>query len=332
VTDLRTTWLGLDLRTPIVASSSPMMQDLGKLKALEDAGAAAVVLHSLFEEQITLESKDLDHHLWDGADSYAEAASYFPELSDYGIGPERYLEHVAAARAALDIPVIASLNGVSSGGWIDYARRIEEAGASALELNVYFIPTDPDVVGSEVEAMYVELARDVCATVDIPVAIKLNPYVSSMANMARQLTEAGAKGLVMFNRFYEPDLDLERLEVVPRIQLSSSQELLLRLHWTAILHGRVPVDLGITGGVHTAEDVVKSMMVGARVAMMTSALLRHGAGYIKTVEADLVRWLEEHEYPSIELMQGSMSYLSVAEPAAFERANYMRVLKSWPQG
>jgi dihydroorotate dehydrogenase (fumarate) len=290
------------------------------------------VLHSLFEEQITLESKDLDHHLWDGADSYAEAASYFPELSDYGIGPERYLEHVAAARAALDIPVIASLNGVSSGGWIDYARRIEEAGASALELNVYFIPTDPDVVGSEVEAMYVELARDVCATVDIPVAIKLNPYVSSMANMARQLTEAGAKGLVMFNRFYEPDLDLERLEVVPRIQLSSSQELLLRLHWTAILHGRVPVDLGITGGVHTAEDVVKSMMVGARVAMMTSALLRHGAGYIKTVEADLVRWLEEHEYPSIELMQGSMSYLSVAEPAAFERANYMRVLKSWPQG
>ncbi len=332
MTDLRTTWLGLDLRTPIVASSSPMMQDLGKLKALEDAGAAAVVLHSLFEEQITLESKDLDHHLWDGADSYAEAASYFPELSDYGIGPERYLEHVAAARAALDIPVIASLNGVSSGGWIDYARRIEEAGASALELNVYFIPTDPDVVGSEVEAMYVELARDVCATVDIPVAIKLNPYVSSMANMARQLTEAGAKGLVMFNRFYEPDLDLERLEVVPRIQLSSSQELLLRLHWTAILHGRVPVDLGITGGVHTAEDVVKSMMVGARVAMMTSALLRHGAGYIKTVEADLVRWLEEHEYPSIELMQGSMSYLSVAEPAAFERANYMRVLKSWPQG
>jgi len=327
--DLSTTYLGLTLKNPLVASSSPLCESVDNIRRMEDAGAAAVVLHSLFEEQITLESRDLDRYLSHGTESFAEALTYFPDMTDYNLGPDGYLEHICRVKAAVDIPVIGSLNGVSSGGWIRYARKIEEAGADALELNVYYIPTDPGLTGPQVEGMYVDLVRDVAASVRIPVAVKLSPYFSSMANVARRLDEVGARGLVLFNRFYQPDFDLENLEVVPNLVLSTSHELRLRLRWVAILYGTIAADLAVTGGVHTAEDVLKVMMAGARAAMMTSALLRNGIGHLSRVLTDLVAWMEEHEYESIRQMQGSMSQRSVAEPAAFERANYMKVLRSY---
>ena len=326
--DLSTRYLGLALDNPIVCSSSPMMQDLDNLRRMEDAGAAAVVLHSLFEEQITLESRDLDHHLFHGSESYGEAVSYFPELSSYAMGPDAYLEHIRAAKAAIKIPVIASLNGISTGGWVSWAKRMEEAGADALELNTYFIATDLEVSGSQLEEMYLELVRDVKASVKIPVAVKLSHFFSAIPNLCASMDALGVDGLVMFNRFYQPDFDLERLEVVPRLTLSSPSELLLRLHWTAILAGRIKADMAVTGGVHGATDVIKSMMAGAKVAMMTSALLHHGIDHVKKVKFELEQWLEAHEYPSVAIMQGSMSQRKVAEPAAFERANYMKVLRS----
>lgn len=327
--NLSTTYLGLTLKNPLVASSSPLCESVDNVRRMEDAGAAAVVLHSLFEEQITLESRDLDRYLSYGTESFAEALTYFPDMTDYNLGPDGYLEHIRRVKAAVDIPIIGSLNGVSSGGWIRYARKIEEAGADALELNVYYIPTDPGLTCAQVEGMYVDLVRDVAASVRIPVAVKLSPYFSSMANVARRLDRAGAKALVLFNRFYQPDFDLENLEVAPNLVLSTSQELRLRLRWVAILYGTIEADLAVTGGVHTAEDVLKVMMAGARVAMMTSALLRNGIAHLSRVLADLVAWMEEHEYESIRQMQGSMSQRSVAEPAAFERANYMKVLRSY---
>jgi dihydroorotate dehydrogenase (fumarate) len=287
------------------------------------------VLHSLFEEQITLESHYLDANLTQGTESFAESLTYFPDMTGYNLGPDGYLEHVRRAKAAVSIPVIASLNGISTGGWISHARKIQDAGADALELNIYFIPTDPDVTGAQVEQTYVDLVSDVRASLRIPVAVKLGHAFTAMANLARRLDQAGAGALVLFNRFYQPDFDLEALEVVPRLTLSSSWELLLRLHWVAILHGRVRADLAVTGGVHTAEDVLKSMMAGARVTMMTSALLRHGIGHLAEVRHNLVTWMETHEYESIRQMQGSMSHRSVAEPAAFERANYLKVLSSY---
>jgi dihydroorotate dehydrogenase (fumarate) len=296
---------------------------------MEDAGAGAVVLHSLFEEQIEVESQHLDRYLSHGTESYAEALTYFPDLHAYRIGPDAYLEHVRRAKAAVDIPVIGSLNGVSTGGWITYARKIEQAGADALELNVYYVPTDPDMTGAEVEQIYSDLVRDVRRSVTIPVAVKLGHSFSALANLARRLDEAGADALVLFNRFYLPDFDLENLDVVPRLTLSSSSELLVRLHWAAILYGHVRPDLAITGGVHTAHDVLKAMMAGARVAMMTSALLQHGITHLAAVRAELHQWMESHEYESITQMQGSMSYRSVREPSAFERANYMKVLNSF---
>jgi dihydroorotate dehydrogenase (fumarate) len=329
VIDLSTRYLGLPLTSPLVMSASPLSEDVDNLRRAEDAGAGAVVLHSLFEEQMTIESHDLDRHLSHGTEAFAEALTYFPDMTDYNLGPEGYLAHVERAKAAVRIPVIASLNGVSSGGWIEYARRIEEAGADALELNVYFIPTDADMTGVEVERMYVDLVRDVKATVRIPVAVKIGPFFSALANLARRLEAAGADALVLFNRFYQPDLDVERLEVVPNLTLSSSSELRLRLRWVAILFGHVQADLAVTGGVHTAEDVLKAMMAGARVAMMTSALLHNGIGYLGRVRTALLAWMEEHEYESIRQMQGSMSQRAVAEPAAFERANYLRVLRSY---
>jgi dihydroorotate dehydrogenase (fumarate) len=325
VIDLSTRYLGLSLANPLVASASPLGERLHDIRALEDAGAAAVVLPSLFEEQIDLESRHLDRYLSHGSESYAEALSYFPDIHDYD-RPEAYLEHVRRAKDAVRIPVIGSLNGVSTGGWIDYARRIEQAGADALELNVYYVPTDPLLTGAQVEAIYLDLARDVKAAVSIPVAIKLGHAFSAVANLARHLDLAGVDGLVLFNRFYLPDFDLERLEVVPRLTLSSSYELLVRLHWVAILFGHVRADLAVTGGVHGATDVLKAMMAGARVAMMASALLQHGIPHLTRVRADLLDWMERHEYGSIAEMQGSMSYRAVAEPAAFERANYMKVL------
>jgi dihydroorotate dehydrogenase (fumarate) len=329
VPDLSTTYLGLLLRNPLVASASPLGEDIGNIRRMEDAGAAAVVLPSLFEEQITLESHHLDHYLSHGTDSFAESLTYLPDMQRYNLGPDGYLELVRRAKAAVGIPVIGSLNGVSAGGWISYAKRIQEAGADALELNVYYIPTDPEMTGAQVEDRYVELAREIRAAVTVPVAVKLGHAFSAMANVARRLDQAGVDALVLFNRFYQPDFDLETLEVTPHLTLSSSYEVLLRLHWVAILHGHVRADLAVTGGVHTAQDVLKAMMAGARVAMMTSALLKHGIELLRVVRANLTAWMEAHEYESIRQMQGSMSYRSVADPTAFERANYMRVLSSY---
>jgi len=329
MTDLTTRYLGLTLANPIVASSSPLTERVDDLLRLQAAGVAAVVLPSLFEEQINIESHDLDLSLSHGSESYAEATSYFPDMWAYNQGPAGYLTRLEEAKQALEIPVIASLNGVSSGGWTTYARRMEEAGADALELNVYYVPTDPTMSGSEVEAMYLDLVRDVVGGVKIPVAVKLTPFLSAPAYVARQLGEAGARGLVLFNRFYQPDIDLDKLEVVPALNLSGPVTLRLRLRWAAILHGHTTADIAITGGVHSAQDVLKCMMTGAKVAMMASAVLRHGPEHVQTVLRELTAWMELHEYESIQLMQGSMSQRACADPAAFERANYMKVLRSY---
>jgi dihydroorotate dehydrogenase (fumarate) len=329
MSDLSTSYLGLSLKNPLVVSPSPLCEDLGAIRKMEDAGASAVVLHSLFEEQLTLDSQDLDRFLTSGTESFAEALSYFPDMGQFKLGPEAYLEHIQKAKKAVKIPIIGSLNGVSTGGWVSFAKKIEQAGADALELNVYYIATDPDMSGAQVEQMYADLVRDVRASLKIPIAVKLGPYFSSMASVARRLDQAGANGLVLFNRFYQPDFDLEKLEVTPNLNLSRSEELRLRLCWVAILSGLIKADMAITGGVHTAEDVIKSMMAGAKVAMMTSALLKNGIEHLKTVREGITAWMEKHEYASIRQMQGSMSQKSVAEPAAFVRANYMKVLRSY---
>jgi dihydroorotate dehydrogenase (fumarate) len=329
MSDLSTSYLGLSLKNPLVVSPSPLCEDLGAIRKMEDAGASAVVLHSLFEEQLTLDSQDLDRFLTSGTESFAEALSYFPDMGQYHLGPEAYLEHIRKAKKAVKIPIIGSLNGISTGGWVSFAKKIEQAGADALELNVYYIATDPEMSGAQVEQMYADLVRDVRASLKIPIAVKLGPYFSSMASVARRLDQAGANGLVLFNRFYQPDFDLEKLEVTPNLNLSRSEELRLRLCWVAILSGRIKADMAITGGVHTAEDVIKSMMAGAKVAMMTSALLKNGIEHLKTVREGIAAWMEKHEYASIRQMQGSMSQKSVAEPAAFVRANYMKVLRSY---
>lgn len=330
--NLSTKYLGLNLKNPLVASASPICKEIGNIKQLEDCGASAVVLHSLFEEQINIESNELDRFLWASADVSAEALNYYPDFQTFAIGPDAYLEHIRKAKEAVKIPVIGSLNGVSKGGWLRYAKDMEQAGADALELNIYFMPTDPNQTAADVEKMYTELVAAVKQTVKIPVAVKIGPYFSAMANMAVRLEKAGAEGLVLFNRFYQPDFDLDNLEVVPHLVLSRSNELKLRLHWTAILFDKVRADLAITGGVHVVEDVVKSMMAGAKVAMMTSVLLEHGIDYLKTLHTELKAWLEKHEYDSIQQMQGSMSQKNVAHPAAFERANYMKVLNSYSAG
>ncbi len=327
--DLSTTYLGMNLRNPLMPSASPLSKSIDTVKRLEDHGAAAVVMYSLFEEQITHESDELDHYLSYGTESYVEATSYFPDLAHYNLGPQEYLEHIRKAKAAVDIPIIGSLNGVSSGGWIRYAKLIQEAGADALELNVYFIPTDPAISSTNVENMYLDLVQQLKESVRIPVAVKLTHFFSSLPHVASRLDQAGANALVLFNRFYQPDIDLENLEVVTNLSLSSSYELRLRLRWAAILFGNVKADLAVTGGVHTAEDVLKCMMVGAKVAQMASVLLHNGVHVLDDILIDLRRWLETHEYESIKQMQGSMSQRNVAQPAAFERANYMKVLNSF---
>ena len=327
--DLSTRYLGLELASPLVASASPLCETIDNLRRMEDAGAGAVVLHSLFEEQIEVESRSLDRALSYGTESYAEALSYLPDLYRHNLGPDGYLEHVRRAKKALSIPVVGSLNAVSTGGWVSFARLIQEAGADALELNVSYVPTDPGLAGADVEQIYVDLVRDVRAHVSIPLAIKLGHSFSALANLARRFDAAGADGLVLFNRFYLPDFDLERLEVVPHLTLSSPHELLVRLHWVAILHGHVHADLAVSGGVHGHEQVLKAMMAGARVAMMTSALLRNGIEHLAEVRRGLEDWMDAHDYGSITEMQGSMSYRAVSEPAAFERANYMKVLSSY---
>ncbi len=329
--DLTTTYLGLQLKNPLVASASPLSKKVDNVRRLENAGAAAVVMYSLFEEQITHESHELDHYLERGTHSFAESLSYFPDLDHYNLGPERYLEHLHKVKQAVSIPVIGSLNGVSSGGWVEYAHLIEEAGADALELNIYYLPTEVDLSGAELEEEYVRLVRDVRARVKLPIAVKLSPFFTSLPNMAKRFVDTGANGLVLFNRFYQPDFDLEELEVVPNLVLSTSHELRLPLRWIAILYGRVEADFALTSGVHTAQDVLKAMMAGANVAMMTSTLLANGLGRLMHILTDLQEWMEEHEYESITQMRGSMSQRAVAEPAAFERANYMKALNSFDQ-
>jgi len=327
--DMRTEYMGMALKNPIVVSSSPLSHTLASLRRLEDAGAAAVVMYSLFEEQITAESLYLDYYLNHGTDSYAESLSYFPESYSYNVGPDEYLELIRRAKQTVSIPIIGSLNGVSTGGWIDYASRIEEAGANALELNVYYIPTSTYLAGAEVEYIYSDILQEVKKAVSIPVAMKLSPYFSATANMAEKLWEGGADALVLFNRFYQPDFDLETLEVVPRLVLSSSDELRLPLRWVAILYGRVAVDFAITSGVHTYQDALKALMAGAKVAMMASELLQSGIGRINEVLTEMKQWMEEHEYESVSQMIGSMSQKNVIDPAAFERANYMKTLASF---
>jgi dihydroorotate dehydrogenase (fumarate) len=327
--DLTTTYLGLQLKNPLVASASPLSKKVANVRRLEDAGAAAVVMYSLFEEQITHESHELDHYLERGTHSYAESLSYFPDLDTYNMGPEPYLEHLYKVKQAVDIPVIGSLNGISAGGWVDYAGRIEQAGADALELNIYYLPTDLDLSSAELEDEYVRLVREVRAAVKIPIALKLSPFFTALPHVAKRFVEAGANGLVLFNRFYQPDFDLEELEVVPNLELSTPQEVRLPLRWIALLYGRIEADFALTSGVHTAQDVLKAMMAGTSVTMMTSALLQHGMGRLMHILTDLQEWMVEHEYESIQVMKGSMSQRAVADPAAFERAHYMRALSSF---
>lgn len=329
MTDLTTRYLGLTLTSPLVASASPLCDSIEGICRLAEAGVAAVVLPSLFEEQLTLESLSVHADLERGADTFAEAAGFFPDLDTYNLGPDGCLELIRDAKRRVDIPVIASLNGVTVGGWIDYAKLMQEAGADALELNTYSIAVDPSRSAEAIEQGYVDLLTAIRAQVKIPVAVKLSPFFSAPANIARRLGDAGADALVLFNRFYQPDFDIEEREVVASLALSRPDELLMRLHWVAILHGRVKADLAITGGVHSASDVVKSVMAGARVACMTSALLHHGPGYARTVLDDLGRWLDAHEYDSVQQMCGSMSFDAVPNPSAYERGNYMKVLSSY---
>jgi len=327
--DLTTRYMGMTLKNPIVASSSPLSHRVDSIKRLEDAGAAAVVMYSLFEEQINTESYYLDYYLGQGIESFGESLSDFPEMSGYNIGPEDYVDLIRKAKQTVDIPIIGSLNGISSGGWIDYACLIEEAGADALELNVYYIPTRVDMRGSEVEDIYLEILRDVKRVVRIPVAMKLSPFFSSTANVASRLSKAGADALVLFNRFYQPDFDLEKLEVVPNLILSRSDELRLPLRWVAILYGQIEADLAITSGIHGSSDVLKALMAGAKVTMMASELLQNGVQRIGEILHEMAGWMEEREYSSVEQMIGSMSQRHVTEPTAFERANYMKTLASY---
>lgn len=328
--DLTTKYLGLSLKNPIVPSASPLSSSVDKIRQLEDAGAAGVVMCSLFEEQIDMESEQLDHYLSYGTESFAESLNYFPDMGSYNVGPEEYLKLISDAKKAVKIPVIGSLNGVSSGGWTRYAKLIQDAGADALELNVYYIPTSINMCGKEVEEMYLDALKRVKESVKIPVAIKIGPYFSSTACMCRRFSEAGAKGIVLFNRFYQPDIDLNKLEVVPSLTLSSpGAAILLPLRWVAILYGKVKADFAVTNGVHTHEDVIKAMMVGASVAQIASELLHKGPKRITEILDQMKKWMEENEYDSITQMRGSMSQKNVAEPAAFERANYMKALASF---
>jgi dihydroorotate dehydrogenase (fumarate) len=326
--DLTTTYLGMKLRTPLVPSASPLSQEIDSIRHMEDAGASALVLYSLFEEQLRQESLELDHHLSAGTESFAESLTFFPQAGEFRLGPEGYLNHIRKAKEAVKIPVIASLNGATVGGWTQYAKQIEQAGADALECNIYSIPTSPDVSSDEIEQTYVDIVRAVKSAVSIPVAVKLSPFFSNMANMAKRLDETGANGLVLFNRFYQPDIDLEELEIKPNVLLSTPQALRLPLTWIGILYGRIKASLAATGGIHGHEDVIKLLMVGANITMLCSTLLRNGVNHVRYIEQGLLEWMEKHEYESIQQMQGSMSQLRCPDPTAFERAQYMRAVKS----
>jgi dihydroorotate dehydrogenase (fumarate) len=327
--DLRTSYLGLELRSPLVASPSPLTGELDGLLRLEAAGVGAVVLPSLFEEQLTHDQLELDRLLETTSDHVGEATSYFPELEDYNTGPWTYLDHITQAKRALSVPVIASLNGITPGGWVGHAKRMRDAGADALELNLYSVATDPRVGAAELEARYLDLVADVRSAVSIPLAVKLSPFFTALANFAVRVDEAGADGLVLFNRFYQPDLDLDSRDVVPRLVLSTSEELRLPLRWIAILYGSVRTSLAATTGVHTGLDAAKVLLAGADVAMMTSALLRNGPEHAGVVERELRAVMAEHEHDSVAQLRGSMSRVHMPDPAGFERANYVRTLMSW---
>lgn len=327
--ELKTTYLGLNLRNPLVASASPFTKKVEKAKELADAGVAAIVMHSLFEEQINHESRALDYFLNQGTESFAEALTYFPEMDHYDVGPEKYLGLIGELKKSLSIPVIASLNGVSSGGWVDYSRRMQDAGADALELNIYFLSTELSVNAGDLEKAQVALVQQICEEVRIPVSVKLNPFYTSLPNFASNLVNAGAKGLILFNRFYQPELDIEALEVDTTLKLSTSDDIRLPVRWVAILYGKLDADLALSGGVHTGADAVKAIMAGSQVAMMTSALIQNGARQAATVLKEFESWMAAHEYNSVAQMRGALSQKGVANPAAFERANYLQVLTSF---
>ncbi len=328
--ELTTHYMGLRLRTPLVVAASPLSEELDNIKKMEDMGAAAVVLYSLFEEQLRHDRFELHHHLEHGTFSSPESLTYFPEPREFHLGPEEYLKHIADAKKAVRIPVIASLNGSSVGGWTQHAKLIQQAGADALELNIYYIPTDMDVAGADVEQAYLDILKAVKSEVTIPVAVKLSPFFSNFANMAKRLDDAGANGLVLFNRFYQPDIDLESLEVKPNILLSTPMAMRVPLRWIAILYDRVRASLAATSGIHRASDVLKMLMAGADVTMLCSTLIRHGIPQIRAIERDLIAWMEEHEYISVQQLRGSLSQKNSDNPSAFERAQYMRALSSYP--
>jgi dihydroorotate dehydrogenase (fumarate) len=327
--DLTTTYLGLELKNPLVASASPLSEKVATVKKLEEAGIAAIVMYSLFEEQIIHESLELDHYLDYGTDSYSEALTYLPDMGRYSIGPDKYIEHLKEVKKAVDIPVIGSLNGVSAGAWVEYARKIEGAGADALELNIYYLPFETDLTSEELENTYINFVSKVRSKINIPLAVKIGPYFTGLGNMCSRLVDAGADGLVLFNRFYQPDIDLEELEIYPNLVLSTSQELRLPLRWIGLLYGRVETDFALTTGVHSAEDVLKSMMAGAKAAMLASELLAKGPGRVTQILADLESWMKSHDYDSIKQMQGSMSEQANHNPLALRRTNYIKVLNSY---
>jgi len=327
--NITTSYLGMNLRSPLVASASPLSESVDNIRRMEDAGAGAVVLFSLFEEQIRRERESLYHHTTNSTDSFPEALTYFPEPETYHTGPDQYLELIRKAKAAVNIPIIASLNGSSIGGWTYFARKMQAAGADALELNVYYIPTESKLTSVEVEETYIEILRHVKMAVTIPVAIKLSPYFSNMANMATKLDQTGVNALVLFNRFYQPDIDLETLEVKPNVILSTPQAMRLPLTWIGILYKRIAADLGATSGIHSSGDAIKMILAGANVTMMTSALLKNGIDHLRVVEKQMVQWMEEHEYESVTQMRGSVSQMHAEDPTAFERAQYMRALTTY---
>lgn len=328
--DLTTNYLGLTLRSPIVPSAAaPLTENVDNIRKMEDAGAGAVVLHSLFEEQIRQERQELDHHLTYHSESFAEALTYFPEPEIFHVGTEEYLNHIRRAKQMVDIPIIASLNGSTIGGWTDFASQIQQAGADALELNIYYVPTDFNMSGAQVEQNYIDIVRAVKSAVTIPVAVKLSPFFSNMAYMAKRLEEAGADGLVLFNRFYQPDIDIEDLEVRPNVLLSTPQAMRLPMRWIAILYGRVSPEFAATGGIHKGQEVIKMLMAGAKITQLCSVLMRHGIAHIRDIENEMKHWMIEHEYESVKQMIGSMSQINCPDESAFERAQYMRAVQTY---
>ena len=327
--DLSTKYLGMTLRSPLVASASPLSEDISNIKKLEDAGIGAVVLYSLFEEQLRLEQEEYNFHTTQGTDAFAESLSYFPEIEDYKLGPELYLEHIQKAKEAVKVPIIASLNGSSLGGWTDYAKEMEGAGADAIELNINYIPTNADMTGAEVEQQYIDILKAVKGAVKIPVALKLSPFFSNFSNMAKRFDEAGADALVLFNRFYQPDIDLDEYEVTPNLLLSQSSAMRIPMRWIAILKDSIKADLAATSGIHTGTDVIKMLLVGANVTMLCSSLLKHGINHVKNIEDHMKQWMRENDYDAVSELQGSMSQLKSADPSSFERAQYMKAITKY---